>query len=311
MDIFKSKQLYIKKFDCPFDAVKQMMNNEEIINQILNYNDIKIKKFLGSNWLIKDSGFILYYSNIISIGFLLIDIIENDFIYYFKFRITHLNGKELKNENYSIVSLTKNTIDNYPIYENRIEYTSELALKEYENIVKFSISKKILEKIFSNCNSSKNKINNKINAMKNLIINHSCTIKKNYKDVFNFFYDFNNIVKCLKADKIWKVIQEENDKKYKDTYIIINENNKVLYHVISIDEIKGEKIEIIFDKSNKSFQLLNSTIKFHFFNIEKNLCFFLYETFVPINIPASNYHKISYYAYYCIKTAKKYIEKNK
>ena len=107
MEIFKSKQLYIKKFDHPFDAIKQIMNNEEIINQILNYNDIKIKKFLGSSWLIKDSGFILYYSNIISIGFLLIDIIENDFIYYFKFRITHLNGKELKNENYSIVSLTK------------------------------------------------------------------------------------------------------------------------------------------------------------------------------------------------------------
>ena len=110
--------------------------------------------------------------------------------------------------------------------------------------------------------------------MKNLIINHSWIIKKNYKDVYNFFYDFNNIVKCLKADKIWKVIQKENDKKYKDSYIIINENNKVLYHVISIDEIKGEKIEIIFNKSNKSFRLLNSTIKFHFFNIEPNICFF-------------------------------------
>ena len=141
--------------------------------------------------------------------------------------------------------------------------------------------------------------------MKNLIINHSCTIKKNYKDVFNFFYDFNNIVKCLKADKIWKVIQKENDKKYKDSYIIINENNKVLYHVISIDEIKGEKIEIIFNKTNNSFRLLNNIIKFHFCNIEPNLCFFLYETFVPSSISVPNYHKISYYAYYCIKTAKK------
>ena len=146
--------------------------------------------------------------------------------------------------------------------------------------------------------------------MKNLLINHSFTFKKNYKDVFNFFYNFNNIVKCLKAEKMWKVIEEENDKKYKDSYILINENEKVHYHVISINEIKGEKIEIIFNKTNNSTLLLNNIIKFNFIQLENNLCFFLYETYVPINISASNYKNISYYAYYCIKTAKKNIENN-
>ena len=82
----------------------------------------------------------------------------------------------------------------------------------------------------------------------------------------------------------------------------------VHYHVISINEIKGEKIEIIFNKTNNSNQLLNNIIKLNFIQLENNLCFFLYETYVPINISSSNYKNISYYSYYCIKTAKKYIE---
>ena len=310
MDKYKSKQIYIKKFGYPFDIVKQILDNAEIINQILNTDEIKIKKFIGSNWIIKDSGFILYYLNIFSASYLLIDIVKNDFIYSRKYKITHLNGNELKNEFYSIMATIKNTIENVTIYENRFEYTSESALEEYEKYIKFDLAQKIVKKIISNFKSIINNKTYKPNSMQNLIINHSFTIKKNYKDVFNFFYDFNNIVKCLKADKIWKVIIKENDKKYKDSYIIINENEKVHYHVISINEVKGEKIEIIFNKTNNSSELLNNIIKYNFIHIDKNLCFFLYETYVPINISASNYKSISFYAYFCIKTAKKYIEKN-
>ena len=149
------------------------------------------------------------------------------------------------------------------------------------------IDKRIISYFFSIINNN-NKIN-KINIIKYLLINHSFTIKKNYKDIFNFFYDFNNIVKCLKADKTWKVIIKENDKKYKDSYIIINENNIVHYHVISINETKGEKIEIIFNKTNNSTQLLNNIIKYNFIHLENNLCLLLYETYVPINISASIY----------------------
>ena len=97
------------------------------------------------------------------------------------------------------------------------------------------------------------------------------------------------MAKSIKTDKAWKIKSEENDKKYKDFDIIINENIKVHYHVISIEEINEEKIEIIYNKTINSFPALNNYIKFSFFNISKQLCFFLYETHLPINISASIY----------------------
>lgn len=312
MQEYKSKQIYIKKYDYPFDTVKEIINNEEIINQILNNDDVRIKKFLGSDYLIKDSGFILYYSNILNYSFLIIDIKKKDFIYSIRFKISHLNGNELKNEFYYIITTTRNTIENMPIVEYAIEYVSELALEEFEKYIKLSLMTKLIKKICSKFNSIIKDKKNNINSLKNLIINHSLTIKKNYKDVFNFFYDFNNIVKCLKADKLWKVITKENNNKYKDSYIIIiNKDYKVHYHVTSIKEINGEKIEIVFNKTNNCFRLLNNIIKFTFFQIDKNLCLFVYETYLPINISASNYEDISHYTHYCMKMAKKYIENNK
>ena len=83
------------------------------------------------------------------------------------------------------------------------------------------------------------------------------------------------MAKSIKADKSWKIIREENDKKYNDFDIIINDNIKVHYHIISIDEVKDEKIEIVYNKTNNSsLPALNSFIKFSFFNITKDLCFF-------------------------------------
>ena len=64
MKNYKSKQIYLAKLNYPFDTVKQIIINEDIINQILNNEELKSKKFIGSNWLIKGSGFILYHSNI-------------------------------------------------------------------------------------------------------------------------------------------------------------------------------------------------------------------------------------------------------
>ena len=154
--------------------------------------------------------------------------------------------------------------------------------------------------------------NNGLSKNKNFItINHSFTIKKNYKEAFNFFYNWNNLAKSIKTDKAWKIIKEENDKKYKDFYIVINDNVKVHYQVISIEEINDTKIEIVYNKTNNSFPALNNYIKFSFFNITKDLCFFLYETHLPINISSSIFQKVSYYLYYCNKKLKDYIENNK
>ena len=118
------------------------------------------------------------------------------------------------------------------------------------------------------------------------------------------------MAKSIKADKAWKIISEENAQKYKDFYIIINENIKVHYHVISIDEVNNEKIEILYNKTTNSSPALNNFIKFSFFNIAKSICFFLYETHLPTNISASIYQTVSYYVYYCNKKAKNNMENN-
>ena len=100
-------------------------------------------------------------------------------------------------------------------------------------------------------------------------------------------------------------------KNIKIFYILINDNLKVHYQVISIEEINDTKIEIVYNKTNNSFSALNNYIKFSFFNITKDLCFFLYETYLPINISSSIFQKVSYYLYYCNKKLKDYIENNK
>jgi hypothetical protein len=171
--------------------------------------------------------------------------------------------------------------------------------------------KKVIEKIYSKINLIFYKITNVKENI--LIINHSFIIKKNYKEAFNFFYNWNNMAKSLKTDKIWKIKsknEEEADNKYKDFYIIINQNIQLHYHVISIDEVKDEKIEIVYHKTTDSIPALNNYIKFSFFNISKNLCFFLYETHLPLNISSSIFQTVSYYVFYCNKKSKNYIENN-
>jgi hypothetical protein len=236
---------------------------------------------------------------------------KNDFIRANRYRITHLNGIEFNEEIEIETSLIKNTIDNTTIIEVRLYFNSDLALNNLEKIITISLIKKVIEKIYSKINLIFYKITNvKENS---IIINHSFIIKKNYKEAFNFFYNWNNMAKSLKTDKIWKIKsknEEEADNKYKDFYIIINQNIQLHYHVISIDEVKDEKIEIVYHKTTDSIPALNNYIKFSFFNISNNLCFFLYETHLPLNISSSIFQTVSYYVFYCNKKSKNYIENN-
>ena len=71
---------------------------------------------------------------------------KTDFIFSIKFKITHLNDDELKNELYSIISTTKNTIENITIYENYLEYVSEQVLEEFEKHINFALAKNIVKK---------------------------------------------------------------------------------------------------------------------------------------------------------------------
>ena len=70
------------------------------------------------------------------------------------------------------------------------------------------------------------------------------------------------------------------------------------------------KIELLYSKTVNSFPSLNNYIKFSFINLDKKLCYFLYETHLPLNISSSLYQIISNYLYYCNIKSKNYFEKN-
>ena len=312
MENYKTKQIYIHQFEYPFEALNQLLLRRETMGKIFENENFKIKKFIGSDWVIKESGFIIFFiSSDTSVAFALKNIEKNDFHRVNRYRITHLNGVEFKDEIEIEASLIKNTIDNTTIIEVRLDFRTDIALNNLEKYIKIALIKKVIEKIYSKINLILPKITN-INE-NILIVNHSFIIKKNYKEAFNFFYNWNNMAKSLKTDKIWKIKsknEEETDNKYKDFYIIINQNIQLHYHVISIEEEKDEKIEIVYHKTTDSIPALNNYIKFSFFNISKNLCYFLYETHLPLNISSSIYQTVSYYVFYCNKKSKNYIENN-
>ena len=312
MENNKTKQIYIHQFEYPFEAINQLLLRRETMGNIFENEDFKIKKFIGSDWVIKESGFIIFFiSSDTSVAFALKNIEKNDFHRVNRYRITHLNGEEFNDEVEIESSVIKNTIDNTTIIEVRLDFRTDIALNNLEKYIKVTLIKKIIDKVYSKINlilQNITKINENI-----LIINHSFIIKKNYKEAFNFFYNWNNMAKSLKTDKIWKIKsknEEETDNKYKDFYIIINQNIQIHYHVISINEEKDEKIEIVYHKTTDSIPALNNYIKFSFFNISKNLCYFLYETHLPLNISSSIYQTVSYYVFYCNKKSKNYIENN-
>ena len=66
--------------------------------------------------------------------------------------------------------------------------------------------------------------------------------------------------------------------------------------------------KIVYSKTSNSFPSLNNYIKFSFFNIANDICFFLYETHLPFNIASSIYKTVSYYLFYCNNQSRNYIE---
>ena len=309
MKKYKTKQLYIMQLEHPFEAVNQIIFENEKFEKFFQNDDFKIKKFLGSDWSIKDSGFIFYGPNDINVVFSLINIEINDFNRINKYLITHLNGKKMIDEIIIILSLFRDTTDNNTIVEIRLEYDCDTALNNIEKKISFSSFKSLLKNIFSKVN---NYFNDKsIDKNKDLLVNHSFIIKKNYKEAFYFFYNFNNVAKSIKTDKVWKIKIEnnkENNGNYKDFSVIVNDNTTIHYHVVSIEEKINEKIEIVYSKTSNSFPSLNNYIKFSFFNIANDLCFFLYEAHLPSNISSSIYKTVSNYLFYCNKKSKDYIE---
>ena len=303
----KMKQLYITSFAYPLDSVKTIFYGQKTLDFLCKSQNFCIKKFLGSDWSIIGSGFMFSLPNNFNAVFTVSNIESNDFNIINKYKITYLNGIKSNNNLEIALSLINNTIDYSTIIEFRLYFENDSDIERID----FSLIKNILSQICYKINSlfkiydkeDKNKVS--------LVLHHSFLIKKYYKDAFNFYYNWNNIAKSLKTDKVWKIKSEnlkDDDTKYKNFSIIINENIKIHYRVMSIEEEKDKKIEIIYNKTGNSFPALNNYIKFSFFHIAKDICYFLYETHLPINTSSSIFQTSSNYVYYCNKKSKNYFE---
>ena len=306
----KSKQLYIQSYAYPLDTVKLIFFDNNIYNSLFESEEFYIKRFIGSDWSIIGSGFNFSYKNNFNIVFTVSDIINNEFNFINKYSITHIN--DIKNMNILnfIFSIINNTCDSSTIVEFQLEYEKDSDIQNLEKFIKISLIKKILSQICFRINSLFKMYNVNYNN-KHIKIKHSFIIRKYYKDVFHFFYNLNNIAKSLKTDKIWQ-IKNENEKddniNYKNFSIIIKNNIKLHYKVISLKEEKNHKIEIVYKKTGNSFPALNDYIKFSFFDIGKDICYSLYETHLPINISCYIFQICFNYIYYCNKKSKQYFE---
>jgi hypothetical protein len=54
MENNKTKQIYIHQFEYPFEALNQLLLRRETMGKIFENEDFKIKKFIGSDWVIKN-----------------------------------------------------------------------------------------------------------------------------------------------------------------------------------------------------------------------------------------------------------------
>ena len=177
MKKYKTKQLYIEQLEHPFEAVNQIIFENEGFEKFCQNDDFKIKKFLGSDWSIKDSGFIFYGPNDINVVFSLINIEINDFNRINKYIITHINGEKIFDEIIFLFSLIRDTTDNTTILEISMEYTNDTVFNNIDNKISISSIKALYKKTYS-------KINNifddkSINIKKDLLlVNHSFMIKK-------------------------------------------------------------------------------------------------------------------------------------
>ena len=310
----RTKQIYIMNLNYPFESVHKLLFESELIKQNIENSEYKIKLFIGSDWSIQNSGFCFYGPNGLYFVFELKYISKDDFMRKNIHSILQINANKINNDIEAEFSLIKNTCDNTCVMEMRLNYQSEQDIIDFENNIKISYLKEIINKIMTKIKIIFNQVNNNEENIPKTILNHSFIIKKNYKEAFNFFYNWNdNLAKTLKTEKVWKIMNEENKGKdsnqYKNFSILINDDIKVYYKIKSIAEDKGKKIEIIYDKSGKNFvPALNNYIKFTFFNVDKNMCLFLYETHLPYNINSSIDLTVSNYLFYCNYQSRKYIE---
>ena len=312
MTNYNSKQLYITSFDYPLNSVKTLFFKRQTFDLLYKKKECNIKMFIGSDWSIIGSGFQFNGPNNLKLVYTISKIVKGDFEHISKYLVTHINSEKSDKNIALVLSLISNTSNNSTVIEYRLEYEKE---SDYDYIIKLldiSLFQKILSKFCFDANDLFKRYNiENINNSEYIRMNHSFIIQKNYKEAFNFYYNWENIAKSLQTEDIWKINQEnsQNDtnSNYKSFSVNINKNIKIVYKIVSLKEDKN-KIEIIYNKTANSFQALNAYIKMEFTNLSKDTCFFQYETHLPININSSLFNTISNYLYYCNKKSKIYFE---
>jgi len=312
MTNYNSKQLYITSFDYPLNSVKTLFFKRQTFDLLYKKKECNIKMFIGSDWSIIGSGFQFNGPNNLKLVYTISKIVKGDFEHISKYLVTHINSEKSDKNIALVLSLISNTSNNSTVIEYRLEYEKE---SDYDYIIKLldiSLFQKILSKFCFDANDLFKRYNiENINNSEYIRMNHSFIIQKNYKEAFNFYYNWENIAKSLQTEDIWKINQENNqndtNSNYKSFSVNINKNIKIVYKIVSLKEDKN-KIEIIYNKTANSFQALNAYIKMEFINLSKDACFFLYETHLPININSSLFNTISNYLYYCNKKSKIYFE---
>jgi len=312
MTNFNSKQIYITSFDYPLNSVKKLFFKRQTFDLLYKKKECNIKMFIGSDWSIIGSGFQFNGPNNLKIVYTISKIVKGDFEHISKYLVTYINSEKSDKNIALVLSLISNTSNNSTVIEYRLEYEKE---SDYDYIIKIldiSLFQKILSKFCIDANDLFKRYNiENINNSDYIRMNHSFIIQKNYKEAFNFYYNWENIAKSLQTEDIWKINQENNqndtNSNYKSFSVNINKNIKIVYKIVSLKEDKNQ-IEIIYNKTANSFQALNAYIKMEFINLSKDTCFFLYETHLPININSSLFNTISNYLYYCNKKSKIYFE---
>ena len=315
MTNYNSKQLYITSFDYPLNSVKSLFFKRQTFDLLYKKKECNVKMFIGSDWSIIGSGFQFNGPNNLKLVYTISKILKGDFEHISKYLVTHINSEKSDKNIALVLSLISNTSNNSTVIEYRLEYEKE---SDYDYIIKIldiSLFQKILSKFCIDANDLFKRYNiENINNSDYIRMNHSFIIQKNYKEAFNFYYNWENIAKSLQTEDIWKINQENNqndtNSNYKSFSVNINKNIKIVYKIVSLKEDKNQ-IEIIYNKTANSFQALNAYIKMEFINLSKDTCFFLYETHLPININSSLFNTISNYLYYCNKKSKIYFENSK
>jgi hypothetical protein len=294
------------------NSVKTLFFKRQTFDLLYKKKECNIKMFIGSDWSIIGSGFQFNGPNNLKLVYTISKIVKGDFEHISKYLVTHINSEKSDKNIALVLSLISNTSNNSTVIEYRLEYEKE---SDYDYIIKLldiSLFQKILSKFCFDANDLFKRYNiENINNSEYIRMNHSFIIQKNYKEAFNFYYNWENIAKSLQTEDIWKINQENNqndtNSNYKSFSVNINKNIKIVYKIVSLKEDKN-KIEIIYNKTANSFQALNAYIKMEFINLSKDTCFFLYETHLPININSSLFNTISNYLYYCNKKSKIYFE---